>query len=54
MIFQIIAFSICAVAMLLIQILQEEEYMHITFGEEYDEYKKYTKRYLGRRLINEN
>lgn len=54
MIFQIIAFSICAVAMLHIQILQEEEYMHITFGAEHDEYKKHIKRYLGRRLINEN
>ncbi len=37
MIFQIIAVFICAVAMLHIQILQEEEYMHITFGAEYDE-----------------
>ena len=44
MIFQIIAFSICAVALLHIQILQEEEYMHIIFGAEYDEYKKHIKR----------
>ena len=50
----LIVISIFAAAMLHIQILQEEEYMHITFGAEYDEYKKHIKRYLGRRLINEN
>jgi protein-S-isoprenylcysteine O-methyltransferase Ste14 len=50
----LIVISIFSAAMLHIQILQEEEYMHITFGAEYDEYKKYTMRYLGRRVINEN
>lgn len=41
--------SVFAAVMLHLQILQEEEFMHNTFGSEYDEYRKHTMRYLGRR-----
>ncbi|MBQ8188460.1 MAG: isoprenylcysteine carboxylmethyltransferase family protein [Lachnospiraceae bacterium] len=41
--------SIWAAVMLHIQILQEEVHMHSMFGESYDEYKKHTGRYLGRK-----
>ncbi len=41
--------SIWAAVMLHIQILQEEAHMHSMFGEAYDEYKKHTCRYLGRK-----
>lgn len=41
--------SIWAAVMLHLQILQEEEHMHRMFGEEYEEYRKHTLRYLGRR-----
>ena len=41
--------SIWAAVMLHIQILQEEVHMHNMFGEVYDEYKKHTCRYFGRR-----
>ena len=41
--------SVWAVVMLHLQILQEEEHMHRMFGEEYEEYRKHTLRYLGRR-----
>lgn len=40
--------SIWAAVMLHIQILQEEVHMHGMFGETYDEYRKHTRRYLGR------
>ncbi len=43
------AVSVWAAVMLHLQILQEEEHMHSTFGAEYDEYKKHTMRYFGRR-----
>lgn len=36
--------------MLHLQILQEEEHMHKMFGSAYDEYRKHTLRYFGRRL----
>ena len=42
-------FSVFAVVMLHLQILQEEKYLAATFGEEYTEYKKRTFRYLGRK-----
>lgn len=42
-------FSIFAIVMLHLQILQEEKYMEQTFGKEYVEYKKKTFRYLGRK-----
>lgn len=45
----LVVISLWAAIMLHLQILQEEEHMHSTFGAEYDEYKKHTMRYLGRR-----
>lgn len=42
-------FSLFAVLMLHLQILQEEKYLENTFGEAYTSYKKRTLRYLGRR-----
>lgn len=41
--------SIWAAVMLHLQILQEEEHMQKMFGKEYEEYKKHTLRYFGRR-----
>ena len=41
--------SICAAVMLHLQILQEEEHMLKMFGKEYEQYKKHTLRYFGRR-----
>lgn len=41
--------SIWAAVMLHLQILQEEQHMMNMFGREYEEYKKSTFRYLGRR-----
>ena len=41
--------SVWAAVMLHLQILQEEEYMHKMFGAEYEEYRKHTLRYIGRR-----
>ncbi len=43
------AFTIFAIVMLHLQILQEEKYMETTFGESYLQYKKKVFRYLGRR-----
>jgi len=45
----LVLISAWAAVMLHLQILQEEEHMHNMFGKEYDEYKKGTLRYLGRR-----
>ena len=41
--------SVWATVMLHLQILQEEEYMHKMFGAEYEDYRKHTLRYIGRR-----
>ena len=41
--------SMWAAIMLHLQILQEENHMHRMFGEEYDTYKKGTRRYFGKR-----
>lgn len=41
-------FSIFAIVMLHLQILQEEKYLSITFGEEYLKYKQNVHRYFGR------
>lgn len=41
--------SIWAMVMLHLQILQEEAHMHNMFGDEYEEYKKHTLRYFGKR-----
>ena len=38
-----------AAIMLHLQILQEEEHMHKMFGSDYEEYRKHTLRYFGRR-----
>ena len=42
-------FSLFAIVMLHLQILQEEKYLTTAFGKEYEEYKKRVFRYLGRR-----
>ena len=42
-------FSLFAIVMLHLQILQEEKYLAATFGEAYIEYKRHTFRYLGRK-----
>lgn len=44
-----IAFTVFAVVMLHMQILQEEKFMLATFGDSYAEYKKEVFRYLGRK-----
>lgn len=41
--------SVWAAVMLHLQILQEEAHMHSMFGAEYDDYKKHTMRYFGKR-----
>lgn len=41
-------FSLFAIVMLHLQILQEEKFLTATFGEQYTEYKKHVFRYLGR------
>lgn len=45
-----VTFSLFAIVMLHLQILQEEKYLSTTFGEPYVEYKKCVFRYIGRRL----
>lgn len=45
----LLAVSVWAAVMLHLQILQEEEHMQGMFGEEYEEYRKRTARYFGRR-----
>lgn len=44
-----VLFTIYAIVMLHLQILQEEKYLSTTFGEEYQAYQKQVFRYLGRR-----
>lgn len=44
--------SVWATVMLHLQILQEEEHMLKMFGREYEEYKKYTMRYWGRKTAD--
>lgn len=41
--------SVWAAVMLHLQILQEEEHMYKMFGTEYEDYRKHTLRYIGRR-----
>ena len=43
-------FTVFAITMLHLQILQEEKYMASVFGEDYQNYKRYVCRYLGRRI----
>lgn len=45
------AFSVFAMVMLHLQILQEERYLEGAFGTAYTEYKKQVFRYLGRKSI---
>ena len=42
-------FSLFAIVMLHLQILQEEKYLTATFGKEYEEYRNRVFRYLGRK-----
>ena len=44
-----LVFTILAVTMLHLQILQEEQYLTATFGAEYQAYRRQVFRYLGRR-----
>lgn len=46
-------FTMFAVIMLHLQILQEEQYLTATFGEEYQAYRRQVFRYLGRRKQGE-
>lgn len=43
------SFTVFAVTMLHLQILQEERYLTCVFGTEYDDYRRQVFRYLGRR-----
>lgn len=45
----LLSFSVFAAVMLHLQILQEEKYLPVAFGEEYISYKKHVCRYLGRK-----
>ena len=42
-------FTVFAIVMLHLQILQEEQYLEAAFGEPYLEYRRHVLRYLGRR-----
>ena len=44
-----LVFSVFAIVMLHLQILQEEEYLVNTFGSPYEEYCRHVFRYLGRK-----
>lgn len=46
----LLAFSVFAIIMLHLQILQEEKYLPNVFGEEYLEYKSKVCRYIGRKI----
>ena len=43
-----LSFSVFAIVMLHLQILQEERYLANTFGADYEKYKKHVFRYVGR------
>ena len=45
----LLVFSVFAITMLHLQILQEETFLSKTFGEEYNIYKSKVRRYLGRK-----
>lgn len=45
----LLGFTLFAMLMLHLQILQEEKYLTVVFGKEYSDYKKKVFRYLGRR-----
>jgi protein-S-isoprenylcysteine O-methyltransferase Ste14 len=44
-----LVFSVFAMTMLHLQILQEERFLSKTFGAEYNDYKGKVRRYLGRK-----
>ena len=44
-----LAFSLFAMVMLHLQILQEERYLTNVFGAPYQAYRSHVRRYLGRR-----
>lgn len=46
----LLLFSVWAMTMLHLQILQEEQYLAGVFGDEYTEYRKLVCRYLGRKI----
>lgn len=46
-----LAFSVFAMVMLHLQILQEERYLENIFGAAYTAYKKQVFRYLGRKPV---
>lgn len=48
----LLAFSVFAMVMLHIQILQEETYLGRVFGEEYEAYRNRVGRYLGRAVLD--
>lgn len=48
----LLVFSILAMLMLHLQILQEEEYLLSVFGEEYSSYQSKVCRYIGRKMTN--
>ncbi len=48
----LLAFSVFAMVMLHIQILQEESYLGRVFGEEYEAYRNRVGRYLGRAILD--
>ena len=45
-------FTVFAIVMLHLQILQEEKYLEATFGESYLVYKEQVFRYFGKKLRN--
>lgn len=47
----LLVFSVFAILMLHLQILQEEQYLPSVFGEEYLSYKRKVLRYIGRKII---
>lgn len=47
----LLAFTIFSITLLHFQILKEEEYLPTVFGDDYIEYKKHVRRYIGRKRI---
>lgn len=47
----LLVISVFAAVMLHLQILQEEKFLPTVFGDEYRNYKKHVRRYLGRRKV---
>ncbi len=47
----LLAFTIFSIMILHIQILKEEEYLPMVFGNDYIKYKSRVRRYIGRKLV---